>query len=53
LLPDTNTITVVISKETQTYYDYEVETNENKRSIKLLNPEFASSAEDEFRSVIA
>ena len=53
LLPDTNTITVVISKETQTYYDYEVETNESKRSIKLLNPEFASSAEDEFRSVIA
>jgi len=52
LLPDTNTITVTISKETQTYYDYEIETNESKRTIKLLKPEFASVAEAEFRSVI-
>ena len=53
LLSGNNTITVVISKETQTYYDYEIETNESKRTIKLLKPEFAAAAEDEFRSVIA
>jgi len=53
LLPDTNTITVAISKETQTYYDYEIATNESKRTIKLLKPEFAAVAEDEFRTVIA
>ena len=44
---------VAISKETQTYYDYVIETNESKRTIKLLKPEFAAAAEDEFRSVIA
>jgi hypothetical protein len=53
LLPDNNTITVAISKETQSYYDYEIETNESKRTIKLLKPEFAAAAENEFRSVIA
>jgi hypothetical protein len=53
LLPDTNTITVAISKETQTYYDYEIETNESKRTIKLLRPELVSAAETEFITVIA
>ncbi len=31
------TITETIAKEKQTYYDYEVEVNEAKREINLLN----------------
>jgi hypothetical protein len=32
--------------------DYENELNENKRSIKLLKPEFVSAVEKEFKKVI-
>ena len=51
LLEDGNSITIAVSKETKTYYDYEVEQNENKRTIKLLKPEFVSPIEDELRAV--
>jgi hypothetical protein len=51
LLEDGNSITITISKETKTYYDYEVEQNETKRTIKLLKPEFVSPIEDELRAV--
>jgi hypothetical protein len=47
-----NAIKIEISKETQSYYDYEMELNESKRSIKLLKPEFVSAVEEEFRRVI-
>ena len=50
-LNDGNIIKIAISKETESYYDYEVEQNESKRSIKLLKPEFVSSIEEELRSV--
>ena len=33
------------------YYDYEIEQNEAKRTIKLLKPEFVSSIEEELRNV--
>ena len=52
LLQDGSTITETITKESQTYYDYEVELNENKRKIKLLKKEFAPGVEKEFRRVI-
>jgi hypothetical protein len=47
-------ITQTISKETETYYDYEINTNESKRKIKLLRSEFASQTGliDEFKRVI-
>jgi hypothetical protein len=51
-LTDGNIITIAISKNTQSYYDYEMELNESKRKIKLLKPEFVSSIEEEFRRVI-
>ena len=51
LLDDGNSITITVSKETKSYYDYEVEQNETKRIIKLLKPEFVSSVEDELRAV--
>jgi hypothetical protein len=50
-LEDGNSITIKVSKETKSYYDYEVEQNETKRTIKLLKPEFVSPIEDELRVV--
>ena len=46
-------IRIQISKETKSYYDYEMELNESKRRIKLLKPEFVNNIESEFRRVIA
>jgi hypothetical protein len=51
-LADGNTIKIQISKETQSYYDYEMQNNESKRKIKLLKPEFVPPIESEFRRVI-
>ena len=46
------TVNETISKEKQTYYDYEVEVNEAKREIKLLKSEFVTEVEKEFKRVI-
>ncbi len=51
-LQDGSTITEKITKETQTYYDYEQELNEAKREIKLVKPEFVPQIEKEFKKVI-
>jgi hypothetical protein len=51
-LPDGNVISIAISKDSQSYYDYEMELNESKRKIKLLKQEFVPNIEDEFRRVI-
>jgi hypothetical protein len=50
-LNDGNSITIKVSKENKSYYDYEVEENESKRTIKLLKPEFVSSIEEEFKII--
>ena len=50
-LDDGNSITITTTKETKSYYDYEVEENEAKRTIKLLKPEFVSSIEEEIKIV--
>jgi len=52
-LADGYIITIAVSKDTQSYYDYEMELNEAKRKIKLLKPEFVGNIESEFRRVIA
>lgn len=46
-------LTVAITKETKTYYDYQVELNDDKREIIILKPEFLSSVEEEFRNVMS
>lgn len=53
-LQDGSTITETISKTTQTYYDYEVELNDSKRSIKLLKAEYVTERGliNEFKKVI-
>lgn len=51
-LADGNSLKVDVTKETQTYLDYEIEQNDNKRTIKLLKPDFVATVESEFRRVI-
>lgn len=51
-LNDGVVLNVDISKTFITYYEYEMEQNEAKRTIKILKPEFAGSVEEEFRKVI-
>jgi len=50
-LADNNIITVTTSKDIKTYYNYEVEENENKRKIKILKPEFVPDLEQEIKRV--
>ena len=45
-------ITITVTKQTLTYYDYENNLNESKRSIKLLKKEFVDSVEKEFLRVV-
>jgi hypothetical protein len=41
-----------MSKENKSYYVYETENNDSKRTIKLLKQEFIPAVEEEFRRVI-
>lgn len=52
-LEDGSFIDIEISKETKTYYDFEVEENEKKRKIKILKPNFIFDVQQEFRRVIS
>jgi len=45
-------VTIAISKETRSYYTYEVDENEKKREIKLLKKDFIAEVEKEFKRVI-
>jgi hypothetical protein len=53
LLKDKSVVTIKITKETKTYYDYEFEENENKRSIQLIKPEFAFELENELKKTFS
>lgn len=44
-------ITIDTVKGTKTYFDYELEQNEQKRMIKILKPEFVNTVEEEFKKV--
>ena len=46
-------VTVATTKDTQTYYDYEVEENESKREINLIKSDFLPQIEKEFKRVIS
>jgi hypothetical protein len=51
-LQDGTSVNIKITKETKTYYDYENEENEKRRTIKLLKTEFVSIIEKEFKRVV-
>lgn len=46
-------VTVAVTKETQSFYDYEINLNESKREIKLLKSDFIDAVNKEFKRVIA
>ncbi|NBP03705.1 MAG: hypothetical protein EBU90_27130, partial [Proteobacteria bacterium] len=43
-------VTVTESKETQNIYDYELEENESKREVNIINNSYAISLEDRLKS---
>jgi hypothetical protein len=52
ILPDQTIVTISVTKETKTYYEYENELNESRRNIRLIRPEYVSELEKEFKRVI-
>jgi len=50
-LSDGNTIKIDIIKDVKTYYQYEVDSNEEKRTINILKPEFVNAVEEELGRV--
>ena len=48
-LSDGNNLNIVLSKETRSYYDFEIDTNDSKRTIKLLKPEFVYPLDQEIK----
>lgn len=51
-IPDNNILSILITKESKTYYEFELEENESKRNIKILKPEFVSTIDSEFRKIM-
>jgi len=51
-LEDGSVIRIDAEKSIKTYYQYEEETNEKKRLIKILKPDFVNDVEREFRERI-
>jgi len=45
-------VKIDVTKTTKTYYEYEVDYNEQKRTINLLKPEYVDSVISEFKRII-
>lgn len=50
-LADNNVISITTERDAKTYYDYEIDVNESKRTIKILNPQYVEIVDEEFRNV--
>lgn len=51
VLPDGVTVILDTTKESKTYYEYEYDSNEEKRKIKIIRPDIVPALEEEFRKV--
>ena len=51
-IPNGIQVKIESSKESKTYYEYEIDYNERNRTINLLKPEFVESVTAEFQRVI-
>jgi hypothetical protein len=51
-LADGYQLRVDIDKTVFSYYDYELELNDDKRNIKIMKPEYVSTIQDEFVRVM-
>jgi hypothetical protein len=52
-LYDSSNVTITTTKSSISYYEYEIQANEEKRTIDILLPDFVKTIEQEFRNVIA
>lgn len=52
-LDDGTSIRLEVTKDTKSFYTYEVEENEKKRLIKLVRPELTGTLSKEFKKVIS
>jgi len=50
---DGNLTSVTVTKQAVTLYDYELNVNESKRTIKILNAQYVDQLEDEFKKLMA
>jgi hypothetical protein len=49
----TGSVTVTTTKRAVSYYDYEVELNDKKRNIKILNSVYVDEVEKQFKNLLA
>jgi hypothetical protein len=49
---DTGNVSVTITKSAVSYYDYEVNLNESKRNIRLLNSTYVDQLESQFKELM-
>jgi hypothetical protein len=49
----TGSVTITIEKSAITYYNYELNLNESKRSIKILNSAYVDQLEKQFTDLMA
>lgn len=49
----TGSVTITISKSAVSYYDYELNLNESKRNIKILNSAYVTQLEKQFADLMA
>ena len=52
-LKDGNTVTIVTTKNIVYAYDYEIELNESKRKIKIIDKKYVSQIENELSALLA
>jgi len=52
-LQDGNVVRLSTTKDVKTYYEYEIEQNDEKRNIKILKPEFAPVVERELIGIFS
>jgi len=48
----TGTVTITVTKKALSYYEWELETNESKRTINLLNERYVVELEKEFKNLM-
>jgi hypothetical protein len=51
-LPNSTVMNIAVTKTRKTYYDYEIEYNEDKRLVKILKKEFIHAVKDEFVEIM-
>jgi len=51
--PDGSSVSVTTSRQIQTIFDYELETNENKRLVNIIDKKYAQNMEQSLKSLMS